>query len=409
MKTLISFLLFLVCFCSARAQQTYNITGVVTDEKDQPIPGATVFIADSRKATVSDAEGKFTLWQVQPGKYNLIVKMIGYAVITHEFLLRNSSARFRFKLAEDNIMLKTVEISAMSWAERKGYLAIFIRNFLGGSNNAAQCRILNTDDIQLRYNKKTNVLTASSNEFLIIENRALGYRMKYLLNNFMLDRSLTGNGFIAFDGTLFFEDMKGSARQQKKWEEERANTYMGSIPHYFRSLFSNTLEENGFLTYILPNPKAMDNMMKKKYGPEMLAKYTHPVGASFKKYIGDIDDDFKILKVDLLKKDSVEMLTLYTPKREPQDFIQRGNVIQRVLKMPVGQLSMVQPWGDSLLVSRRGDISPVTSILISGFWAWGQVSSFLPSDYELPAGTKIPNANKFVSPAGTISVRKEEQ
>ncbi|WP_157799174.1 carboxypeptidase-like regulatory domain-containing protein [Mucilaginibacter auburnensis] len=401
-------LLILICINSVivHAQQTYNITGIVTDEKDVPIPGATVFLADSRKATVSDADGRFTLQQVQPGKYNIVVKMIGYIVTTHEFLLQNNNMRFRFKLPEDNIVLNTVEISAMSWVERKRHLATFIRCFFGASKNAEQCKILNTDDIKIRFDKKTNVLTASSNEFLIIENKALGYRMKYLLSNFLFDSSLTGGGLISFDGTVFFEDMKGSARQIKKWEEERANVYLGSIPHYFRSLFNNTLEQNGFITYILPIPKVLNKMAMNK--PEMLGKYFRPVN-SLSKYINRVDSNFKTFDLGLLRKDSTELYVLYTPKKEPQEFLDKGTKVNRYFKVPVGQLSIIRPTQDSLLISSRGDISPVSSILYIGYLAWGQVSSFLPSDYELPKNTKIPDENKFSQLPGTISVRKADQ
>jgi len=388
------YLLSLVVYAGvACAQQTYTISGIVTDDKDEPIPGATVFIADSRKVTASDKDGRFTLTQVQPGNYNLVVKMIGYTVLQHAFMLQNNNARFRFKLQEDNVMLNTVEINAMSLAERKRLLAIFLDCFLGRSRNAAQCKILNTDDIKLRFNKNTYVLTASSSDFLIIENKALGYRMKYLLNNFLYDRSLAANNLISFEGTLFVEDMAGNPRQQKKWEEERVNTYLGSIQHYYRALFSNSLQEDGFVTYVIPNPKAFDNLMKKN--PNMLLKYTRPVN-SLTRYITDVDDNFKSFDLGLLRKDSTELLIVYTPKKEPADFVERGNVIQRPFKIPAGQLSIVRPTGDSLLISRRGDISPGTSILFLGFWAWGQVAAFLPSDYTIPPGMEPPKIKKQV-------------
>lgn len=404
MKKLLHLFIFLTCICAATAQQTYTISGVVTDDKDVPIPGATIFIGDSRKVTASDNEGRFILTQVRPGNYNLVVKMIGFEVLQHGFMLQNKDARFRFKLHEDNVMLNTVEINAMSLAERKRLLAIFIDCFLGRSKNAAQCKILNTDDIKLRFDKKTFVLTASSNEFLIIENKALGYRMKYLLNNFLYDRSIRANNLISFDGTLFFEEMVGNPRQQKKWEEERVNVYFGSVPHYYRSLFSNTLEENGFVTYIMPNPTAYNNIVRKN--ADMLMKYTRPVN-SYKRYIKDVDDNFKSFDLSLLKKDSTEIYILYTPKNEPADFVERGNAMQRPFRMPPGQFSIVRPTGDSALISRNGDISPVAGVLFSGFWAWGQVASFLPSDYTVPAGTQLPKPRRM--PVTAIAPNKQEQ
>ena len=141
MKQILCLFLLFVCV-GASAQQTYTITGIVTDGNDLPIPGATIFIGDSRKVTASDKDGRFTLSQVQPGNYTLVVKMLGYAVLQHSFMLQNKDARFRFKLEEDNVMLNTVNITSMSLAERKRLLAIFIECFLGRSKNAARCKIL---------------------------------------------------------------------------------------------------------------------------------------------------------------------------------------------------------------------------------------------------------------------------
>jgi len=401
MKRLFFLLLFFTRLNAANAQQSYTISGIVTDDKDQPIPGATVFIADSRKVTASDKDGRFTFTQMQPGSYKVVVRMIGFEILQHSFMLQNNM-RFRFKLNEDNVMLNTVNINGMSLAERKRLLAIFMDCFLGRSRNAAQCKILNMDAIKLQFDKKRNILTASSNDFLIIENKALGYRMKYLLSSFVYDRSEWGNNLISFDGTLFFEDMKGNTRQQRKWDEERVNAFLGSLPHYYRSLFSNELEENGFVTYIFPNPKALKNMMFKN--PNMVLKYTQPVSGSLKKYIKEVDNNFKSFDLGLIKKDSTQIIIIYTLKKEPADFLEKGNIIGRPFKMPAGQATLVDATGDSLLIGRNGDINPSAGILLSGFWAWGQVSSFLPLDYEVPARMMPPKVKKKEEPtAATLS------
>jgi hypothetical protein len=386
MRKLLCLLLLVIWAATASAQQTYTITGIVTDDKDVPIPGATIFIGDSRKVTASDSEGRFTLSQVQPGNYNLVVKMMGYVILQHGFMLQNKDVRFRFKLQEDNVMLNTVNITSMSLAERKRLLAIFMECFLGRSKNAARCKILNTDDIRIQFDRKRNILTASSSDFLIIENKALGYTMKYLLNNFTYDRS-GPRSVIRFDGTLFFEDMKGNVVQQKRWVEERVDTYLGSVPHFFRSMFSNTLDENGFVVYRMLNRDAINAYGKKQQ--KIPSQYFMPV-KSFDKFIKKVDDNFKMFNLDSLTKDSTELYVVYTPKKEPRDFLEGGAVVQRFFQMPSGQASIIHPTGDSVVISRSGDISPVNSVLYNGFFAWGQVAAFLPSDYTIPAGMEPP-------------------
>lgn len=292
------FVLLMLLFIKANAQRVFTISGVVTDAKDNPIPGATVFLDDSRKATASDSEGKFVLERVQPGNYTLVVKMIGFVILKQDLTLPKDTW-FRFKLTEDNTELKTVEISSMSLADRKRHLATFIHSFFGSSAYAQQCEILNTDDIKLRFNKKDNVLTARSDEFLIIENRALGYKMMYLLNDFSFDRPYEYGGIISFSGTTYFEELLGNERQQKQWEQERTNAYFGSLTHFFRSLFTDSLKENGFVPYLIPNPSAFVNRIIKK--SQKAYAYLNPV-KNFDKYITAVDSNNKRFDLGLIKK-----------------------------------------------------------------------------------------------------------
>lgn len=390
MRQLLCLLLFAFFVNSAVAQQTYNINGVVTDENDVPVPGATVFLGDSRKAAATDANGQFALERVQYGNYVLVVKMMGYVVLEHEFTLQRNM-RFRFKLHEDNIELKTVNISAISTADRKTYLAIFIKNFLGSSANAARCKILNTDVIKLQFNKRTNVLTATSDNFILIENKALGYRMKYLLNEFRYDRSSADNTTIAFRGTLLFEDLPGNARQQRNWERERLNTYLGSVPHFFSSVFDNSLEKNGFLVYQTPDKYRLANTLRQ--GRPLSREFSKPL-TSLKTFITEIDSNVKQIDLDLLQKDSTDLYVVYTPKDEPADYIKIAGSVARTLDRAAGQTSIMHPLQPQMIFGKYGNITPTNGVQLSGYWAWGQMSAFLPSDYTLPPETVLPVRKK---------------
>jgi hypothetical protein len=383
MRKLLCFFSLLVCIGTAGAQQRYTITGIVTDDKDVPIPGATVFINDSRKATATDADGKFTLAQIHPGKYNLVIKMIGYNAATNTFTLQNSGTRFRIKLHEDNIQLKTVNISSMSLSERKKHLATFIRCFFGTSSKAAQCSILNPDIIVLKYHKKTSILTANTDDFLVIENRALGYRLKYLLNNFLYDKS--GLGLIAFDGTVFFEDLSGDARQKRRWEEQRAEVFQGSPMHFFRSLYNKSLGKNGFVVYEMLNRAAL--AVREKQLKSIPVKYFSSVKPY--KHISVADSNLKAFDLRSFKKDSTELYVSYTRKAEPQEFLDGGAVISNTFGMPEGQKSILTPLNDTVFISKNGSVSPVGGIQLAGFWMWGKMAWALPTDYELPAQPEV--------------------
>ena len=391
MRGLLFFVMLILCSAFAIAQQTYNVTGIVTDDKDAPIPGATVFLGDSRKATISDSEGRFVLAQVQPGSYNLVVKMIGYVVLQHSFILQNKDMYFRAKLHEDNITLATANISGISYADRRAYLAIFIKSFLGSSENALKCDILNTDAIKFNFDEKRNILKARSNDFLIIENKALGYRMKYLLNEFIYDRSVTRSAVVTFYGTLYFEELTGTEKQQKKWKQERIKAYLGSVPHFFRSAFNNTLAQNGFEVYQMLTQQAIDAYSKKQVNiPE---KYYEPLG-SLDRFFTKTDNSFKTLNLNALKRDSTELYVVYKPKGEPNDYTQKGNTVHAFFRIPPGQTSIIRPLADSMRVDRSGNLSPVTGVLLLGYWTWSQMAGYLPADYMLPEEVEPPKNKK---------------
>ena len=92
--TLISFkwrkaLLLLVAICygfAAFAQQTGQITGKVTDEKGEGLPGVTLLVKGSSSGTVTDATGSYAL-QVPAGPATLVVSFVGF--LTQEIPVNN--------------------------------------------------------------------------------------------------------------------------------------------------------------------------------------------------------------------------------------------------------------------------------------------------------------------------------
>jgi hypothetical protein len=60
----------------------------------------------------------------------------------------------------------------------------FTGNFIGTSEYGQDCCIKNPEVLRLRNYKKANSLTAIATAPLIIENKALGYRITYQMENF---------------------------------------------------------------------------------------------------------------------------------------------------------------------------------------------------------------------------------
>lgn len=83
-------LLLLACCWSitARAQQTRNITGKITGETGEGLPGVTVLVKGTQNGTTTDFNGSFAL-QLPTGANTLVVSFVGY--LTQEVALGNRS------------------------------------------------------------------------------------------------------------------------------------------------------------------------------------------------------------------------------------------------------------------------------------------------------------------------------
>ena len=60
--------------------QTGSISGKVSDEKNETLPGASIAIKELAKATTTDAEGNFKIGGIPNGEYTVAVSFIGYQV-----------------------------------------------------------------------------------------------------------------------------------------------------------------------------------------------------------------------------------------------------------------------------------------------------------------------------------------
>ncbi|MBN2354587.1 TonB-dependent receptor [candidate division KSB1 bacterium] len=107
----IFFCLFLAYF--AFAANTGKIAGKVIDkDTKEPLIGANVFIKDTRLGAISDIEGRYVILQVEPGKYEVIVHLIGYKrmIIKDVYVRTDLTTKLDFQLETEVLKGQTVEI-----------------------------------------------------------------------------------------------------------------------------------------------------------------------------------------------------------------------------------------------------------------------------------------------------------
>ena len=112
MKRILS--MIAVLFSTIIFAQT-TVTGSVTDENNNPIPGANV-VADATTGTVADFDGNFSLSVDQMPPFSITVSSVGFDSVT--LSVTASNLNFNVQLTESQNLLDEIVISASRIAER---------------------------------------------------------------------------------------------------------------------------------------------------------------------------------------------------------------------------------------------------------------------------------------------------
>jgi hypothetical protein len=229
--------------------QNVTIAGKVSSaETKTAIGGASVFLSNSSFGTSTKNDGSFTLSGLRAGQYTLVVTAVGYESNTQTITVNTNAINLDIALLPKITQLKEVKISGISKSDKKAALARFKEEFIGTDANAEDCEIINPEVLSFDLYKNKTILEASASDFLIIENNALGYRIKYLLKSFKSDL-LTSD--VSFAGSQVFEELDGSRGERKQWYKKRDAAYYGSAMHFYRSLQKDSLTDAGFKIYRL--------------------------------------------------------------------------------------------------------------------------------------------------------------
>jgi len=404
-KSTILSLLLLLLGCNVFSQNTFSISGKVRDNQGG-LPGAGVYLSGYKIATVADNNGNFNLPNLKPGSYDLLVQMVGYLPYSKSVIISDKPVQVDLLLKENTVQLNEVTIRADP--NRAKYIKQFTEYFIGITPNSKQCKILNPQVLNVDFDVTKSLLTVKTTEFLIVENKALGYRLKYMLDYFEYN---SRTHIIYFSGHPFFEELKASTAKKKKYIEARETAYYGSSQHFFRSLYENRSKEEGFLINKIiktPNP----NRYPENVINENITKIkTIPEKTGIRKVAGKIDlgllefwtkqkempkfiDKFSRADVnpDTLVHDFNENLKWinytdalciqYTKEKESLEYSNTGFWIFRPLDVPENEISVVNHTSSyPIRFYANGGIYDSRSMLYEGYWAYEKVGDMVPMDY----------------------------
>ena len=237
------FLVLTAGLSAAVFAQDATLSGRVMDENEKPLPFANVYLNGTTRGTTTDKDGAYTL-TMPLGTVEVVASFLGYQTTRQTLRLDRPQPRsFSFRLNPDNRVLNSVSVRAKSkdrtWARQYKQF----RRQLLGDLFGSQCDI--TNSFALSFSEEGGYLRATATEPLIIENRALGYRLFYDLQHF-------SGSFVSvyYGGTSRFEELPAETGQQaERYRRNRARAYAGSLRQLLTSLANGTHEQSSFLVY----------------------------------------------------------------------------------------------------------------------------------------------------------------
>lgn len=383
----VALLIVLSSSITARAQDAAVATliGTVTDEDRQPLPGVNVYIAGSQRGTITNASGQYRMENVPLGAHRLVASMIGFESREEDLHLRRvgEEKRTDFRIEEAVLELGRVTVESTEDTEWQRRFERFKRRFIGESPNAAETEIQNPT--VLNFSESRGELKAEAAEPLIVENHALGYRIRYDLTDFE-----ARSDYNFFHGSPLYEEMEPRDRAEaERWLRNRAAAYAGSFRHALRSMIANRAEEEGFHLYLIPNqgpgrgsifgrsgrgsggssrfPTSPDEVLKSRNDGEQFDLEFHGVMQVI--YVGEPEH------VSYLESE-------WGPQRSRPDDVQTSE-----WRFPIAEVSA--------RLDRFGEEIDPRSITVSGYMTFDRLADELPIEYGL-AESGIPGAEEAI-------------
>lgn len=240
------FLLILSTACYAQEVITGKILAV---EDNVPIENASIYFNNTTTGTISDTNGDFVIERSDIINTELVISVLGFETLVIPY--KEQQAIKIIYLKESLESLDEVVLDDDTWSrERK--LREFKKHFLGSFVSPKDVKILNEEDIRLRYSGIYQTLYADSPGPIKIRNKRLGYLISYDLLDFEATYEKNMNGFIFgkksfFAGTVFFENLKD--KPSRKVLKNRTVEYKGSLLHFLRSLRDQQLVEEKYRVF----------------------------------------------------------------------------------------------------------------------------------------------------------------
>jgi hypothetical protein len=324
----------------------------------EALPNVNVFLTGTSLGAATDRDGKFQIRHVPLAAHELVVSLVGYQRQTVKLqIFEPTEQKVQVQLAPVAIETQTVEVVAKDPKAWREQYTRFEKEFLGETRNAAQCRIINPERLEFKVEGDRFEMTTSVP--VIVENRALGYRVEFLMEEFLLEQYT-----LQYRAKTKFQELTPRDEQElSRWKESRRRAYHGSRQHFLKALARGATRREGFDVSLVPTIRP-------------LGRNSRPATtlANPEQYVFDTEFNFQ---KRLQFPDYLQIV--YTRERADPDFRYTTDPWEVPSDIQVSWLALNRL---SALFTVDGHTVDSYSLKVYGYWAFERVAELLPMDYE---------------------------
>lgn len=378
-----------ICLCfillTIGLQAQVKITGTVVSAVDgKPLGFATVFINNTSKGGTTTENGGFSIGGVVSGKYQLIASYVGYETVSNDIDVSTADVSIKISMQPKATVLKAFEVKRDP--KREAYIKKFRETFLGKTAFAKLCTINNDEIVDIYYDNGEGALKASTDDYLVIVNMALGYKVRFLLKQYVNSEK---NNTISYYGFAFYEPMRSKSKaQQRIWVRNRELVFHGSALHFYRTLIQGNTAAEGFVVNEVIRRQRQQGYIRDtmvKNGKIMLNRDAYSDDNSFVNYrMPDVLQPTDLVQPSATMPDQYNLhcenmlLVSYTKELESRSYA------RQLERQPRQQESLIQFLQPDCTLTKEGVCIDPLALLYSGYWGWEKVADQVPFDYVSP-------------------------
>ena len=229
----------------AQTTDQCTLKGKVIDASTgDPVQLVNVYLSGTTFGASTSQSGNYCMENIPAGSYQLVFQHVGYEIILKNIQIEEKQHyEIAAQLQPKIYNLNEIQISTNEPSEWRNQYNYFVKKFIGESENAAKCEILNPEVLNFDVEQDSKVFIAYTDSIIRIINRSLGYQINIVLVEFRCDNDYLTH-YQIHPSFKILEARNES--EQKEWIQNRQKTYEGSFKHFLSVLARGKIMEENY-------------------------------------------------------------------------------------------------------------------------------------------------------------------